>query len=855
MSNTQEGVDQDQSHAFVSQLGVVSDRELSKRFGLSIYYVKVEREARGIPAFSHAYVFPEEAQALLGYELDTVISERFSIPLATVHRHRVALGLPRVKNPPLPAAAISLLGTCPDTQLADQFNVTSYLVSETRKKLGIACFEKPKAQVSKPAISIQNLPAEAISLLGTMSDKKIARRFRVYYKHIASHRTSLGIPAYKITTGKNQTEWSSEQIALLGTIPDQDVADRLGITVKQVCAERHKRGVAFFNSRSRWTQELLALLGTIPDREVAARSNGVFQTAGVRSKRIKEGIALCTISRRHTPAIAWTSDMIALIGTLPDQDIADQIGVSRQQVGVRRREMGMAPIKSLGKWPAELLALLGTITDSEVAARSNGLFRTAVVASKRRKKGIALCAMPKKYTYTTWTADKIALIGTLPDQDVADQIGVPLQQVSSRRQKMGMAPIKSQVNWPSDLLALLGEIPDTEIAARFKGLFGVRRIRAKRKEVGIARCNKVLDLEGKPKLPPEAIALLGTIRDTDIAAQFSIPHALVSRTRMGLGVPRADIKPEENLPAEAIPQLGNYPDVEIAERFGLSVYYIHRARHSLEIPAFVKQKSEPKKRPYKSVSMRPQHTWKPEDLALLGTISDAKMARMTGIPMPTCTYQRIKLGIEPYRASKWTPELTALLGKVPDEEVVTQSKGLFNIRGVRKKRGQLRIAVCPAPKAPKAKSIGGKAALPEVIENLGKISDYEIARRTGVDRASITRQRQSLGIKAGPRGRKPREWTEEEEALLGKFSDRDVGRKLGISHNIVNARRTILKIPAAQGANFWTDSRDALLGTMVDSALAQQFGRSFWEVYERRKMLGIPPFEYAYSRAQQDEMA
>lgn len=735
----------------------MSDRELSKRFGLSIYYVKVEREARGIPAFSHAYVFPEEAQALLGYELDTVISERFSISLATVHRHRVALGLPRVKNPPLPAAAISLLGTCPDTQLADQFNVTSYLVSETRKKLGIACFEKPKAQVSKPVISIQNLPAEAISLLGTMSDKKIARRFRVYYKHIASHRTSLGIPAYKITTGKNQTEWSSEQIALLGTIPDQDVADRLGITVKQVCAERHKRGVAFFNSRSRWTQELLALLGTIPDSEVAARSNGLFQTAGV--------------------------------------------------------------------------------------------------ASKRRKEGIALRAMPKKYTSTTWTADKIALIGTLPDQDVADQIGVPLQQVSSRRQKMGMAPIKSQVNWPSDLLALLGEIPDTEIAARFKGLFGVRRIRAKRKEVGIARCNKVLDLEGKPKLPPEAIALLGTIRDTDIAAQFSIPHALVSRTRMGLGVPRADIKPEENLPAEAIPQLGHYPDVEIAERFGLSVYYIHRARHSLEIPAFVKQKSEPKKRPYKSVSMRPQHTWKPEELALLGTISDAKMARMTGIPMPTCTYQRIKLGIEPYRASKWTPELTALLGKVPDEEVVTQSKGLFNIRGVRKKRGQLRIAVCPAPKAPKAKSTGGKAALPEVIENLGKISDYEIARRTGVDRASITRQRQSLGIKAGPRGRKPREWTEEEEALLGKFSDRDVGRKLGISHNIVNARRTILKIPAAQGANFWTDSRDALLGTMVDSALAQQFGRSFWEVYERRKMLGIPPFEYAYSRAQQDEMA
>lgn len=88
------------------------------------------------------------------------------------------------------------------------------------------------------------------------------------------------------------------------------------------------------------------------------------------------------------------------------------------------------------------------------------------------------------------------------------------------------------------------------------------------------------------------------------------------------------------------------------------------------------------------------------------------------------------------------------------------------------------------------------------MENLGKISDYEIARRTGVDRASITRQRQKLGIKAVPRGRKPREWTAEEEALLGLFSDREIGRKLGISNTTVKAKRNSLQIPTAQGTNF-----------------------------------------------------
>lgn len=559
MSNTQAGVDQDQSQAFVSQLGVVSDRELAKRYGLSTYYVKLEREARGIPAFSHTYVFPKEAQALLGNELDTVIAARFSIPLATVHRHRVALGLPRVKKSPLPAAIIPLLGTCFDVKLADQFGVKLHRVTGARQELGIASFTK--------------------------------------------HQNSS-------------------------------------------------------NRKSMWTTDLLALLGTIPDSEIAERSNGLFSPRVDRAKRKREGIAPC-----------------------------------------------------------------------------------------------------------------------------------PKHQHKRNRE------------------------------------------------------------ECKPKLPPETLALLGKLPDKDIAAQFSLPYVFVVRTRMAMGVPRASIKAEDKLPSEAISQLGKFSDAEIARRFGLTVYFISSARISLEIPAFERPKQDPTKRPYKSVSLKPQRAWTPEEIALLGTISDSKLEEMTGISMAACAYTRNKLGIAPFRDHKWTPELTALLGKVPDAEVVKKSNGLFNIKGVRKKRHKLGIAVCPAPKI---EGTGGQAAIPEVMENLGKVSDYEIARRTGVDRTSITRQRQKLGIKAGPRGRKPIEWTAEDEALLGKFSDLEIGRKLGIARSTVKAKRKSLNIPIAAGTNFWTAARNALLGTMVDSALAQQLGRSFWEIYERRKMLGIPPFEFSYSGAQQD---
>jgi hypothetical protein len=66
-------------------------------------------------------------------------------------------------------------------------------------------------------------------------------------------------------------------------------------------------------------------------------------------------------------------------------------------------------------WPAEHLALLGKMPDAEVAARTGR--RENAVRVKRYKLGIPNPSGPG------WTAEELDLLGTAPDAEVATRIG------------------------------------------------------------------------------------------------------------------------------------------------------------------------------------------------------------------------------------------------------------------------------------------------------------------------------------------------------------------------------------------------------------------------------------------------
>jgi hypothetical protein len=82
----------------------------------------------------------------------------------------------------------------------------------------------------------------------------------------------------------------------------------------------------------RWTAEQLALLGTLPDAEVARRTGRTPNA--VRQMRERLGIPNPAGNR-------WTAEGLALLGTLPDREVARRLGRSLASVTQKRCQLGI----------------------------------------------------------------------------------------------------------------------------------------------------------------------------------------------------------------------------------------------------------------------------------------------------------------------------------------------------------------------------------------------------------------------------------------------------------------------------------------------------------------------------------
>jgi hypothetical protein len=79
-------------------------------------------------------------------------------------------------------------------------------------------------------------------------------------------------------------------------------------------------------------------------------------------------------------------------------------------------------------WTPEDIALLGTVPDVEVARRTGRTLEA--VRQKREELGI------RNPAGNRWLAEEIALLGALPDREVARRLGRPLQSVTQKRIKL-----------------------------------------------------------------------------------------------------------------------------------------------------------------------------------------------------------------------------------------------------------------------------------------------------------------------------------------------------------------------------------------------------------------------------------
>lgn len=123
----------------------------------------------------------------------------------------------------------------------------------------------------------------------------------------------------------------------------------------------------------------------------------------------------------------------------------------------------------------------------------HGLHRTASpLQAALLGLGIVSRTLPNRVNQKFWNVRELSLLGTCPDRDVAQTLGISPQTVWMKRRELGIPPYGEPprtVLWTAEELALLGKVADKRIAEQ-KGVHAVT-VAKKREELGIPRASRV----------------------------------------------------------------------------------------------------------------------------------------------------------------------------------------------------------------------------------------------------------------------------------------------------------------------------------------------------------------------------
>jgi DNA-binding CsgD family transcriptional regulator len=201
-----------------------------------------------------------------------------------------------------------------------------------------------------------------------MPDEEVARRIGHSVAAIAYRRSTRGIPKFN---ARRMPSLTAEQKALLGKMPDEEVARRLGRSVSSIVAYRGNLRIPIFvpaggrparAKRRPWTASDIALLGKLPDDEVARLTGR--RVGAITTQRWKLGIANCNSKKRD-----WTAKEDSLLGKLSDKEIASRLNRSPESVRRRRRTLGRLDPSVRPGWSRREDDLLGTAPDKAIALR------------------------------------------------------------------------------------------------------------------------------------------------------------------------------------------------------------------------------------------------------------------------------------------------------------------------------------------------------------------------------------------------------------------------------------------------------------------------------------------------------
>jgi hypothetical protein len=223
--------------------------------------------------------------------------------------------------------------------------------------------------------------------------------------------------------------------------------------------------------------------------------------------------------------------------------------------------------------------------------------------------------------------------------------------------------------------------------------------------------------------------------------------------------------------------------------------------------------------------------WTPEEVVLLGTRSDAELARLLGRTAVAVGVKRARLRIPVPNPAvrRWTPEEKALLATMSDTELA--AKLGLRVEQVRSRREAAHLPVFN-------RQLHAWTARDDA--RLGTLRDERIAQRLRVSVNAVKHRRSRLGILLPDNLRRPRRpprpWMAGELALLGKINDREIAQRLHRAVPLVRRKRRELGI-STPFLKHWNAAEELLLGSVPDEQIARQTGRSREAVVLHRQKL------------------
>ena len=227
--------------------------------------------------------------------------------------------------------------------------------------------------------------------------------------------------------------------------------------------------------------------------------------------------------------VALPKALVRKLGMVSDKALSAEFGILIPRIREGRRHRGLPALNHV-PWTAEQVAVLGTMPDKQAAAVI-GVTKNAVF-SKRVSLAIPSFGRSREAAQYHWKAADIKQLGKVSDAVLASELSISESVVTAKRHSLGITSStgtgRPRRPWTKSELAMLGKKADTVIAAETGR--GRRHVRAKREELGIPASQQHKSIRWTKAL----IKRLGKVTDSELAIELGVSAATVALHRRRL---------------------------------------------------------------------------------------------------------------------------------------------------------------------------------------------------------------------------------------------------------------------------------------------------------------------------------